>query len=286
MRKFNPNKNIIILLIIIIVVIATVTLTAKMRSQEKDSNVVVSTVNDVVGFVDGVVSAPGRWVVNGIEVVSNLTNTYEENQRLKEKIDEYEELEQSNKNKEKEISQLQSALELNETLTSYDKVTANVITRSPNTWQDSLVVDKGSNDGIEKNMAVMASSGLVGRVTQVNANSSKVELLTTDNSDVDYFPVKIVSDGGDSYGVLSKYQKKNQRLVATDLTGSTEIKVGDVVQTSGLGGNSPANLAVGTVVKVKSSSYGLSREVTIKPYADMYDFSVVTIIQREAGTSE
>lgn len=65
-----------------------------------------------------------------------------------------------------------------------------------------------------------------------------------------------------------------------------DIKEGDVVQTSGLGGNSPADLAIGTVVKVKPDSYGLNREVYIKPYAQMYDISVVTIIQRMAGATE
>ena len=51
---------------------------------------------------------------------------------------------------------VEKELELNQTLTSYEKVTANVITRSPDSWQDMLIVDKGSKDGIEANMAVMS----------------------------------------------------------------------------------------------------------------------------------
>ncbi|MPM68570.1 Cell shape-determining protein MreC [bioreactor metagenome] len=80
--------------------------------------------------------------------------------------------------------------------------------------------------------------------------------------------------------MLKGYDEANQALVATQLTGDTDIKEGDVVQTSGLGGNSPANLSIGTVTKVKPDSNGLDREVYIKPYAQMYDLSVVTIIQR------
>ncbi|MBV7391758.1 MULTISPECIES: rod shape-determining protein MreC [Enterococcus] len=286
MKKFNPNKNIIIILIIIIVVIATVSLTAYSRSKSSKTNVLQSGVNDIVGAVDKVISAPGRWIVEGIDTVSNLTETYTENQRLKEKIDEYEELEQRNKNQEKEISQLQDELELNETLSDYDKVTANVITRSPNSWQDNLVVDKGTTDGIEKDMAVMSQAGLVGRVVEASANSSKVELLTTDSNDVNRFPVKISTDDGDSYGVLSGYRKKKQELIADDLTETSDIKKGDIVQTSGLGGNSPANLPIGEVTEVKTTGYGLAKEIYIKPYADMFDFSVVTIIQRSVDASE
>ena len=70
-------------------------------------------------------------------------------------------------------------MNLNETLANYEKVTANVITRSPDTWQDLLIIDKGTNDGIEAGMAVMAQKGLVGRVIEVNATTAKVELLTS-----------------------------------------------------------------------------------------------------------
>ena len=143
-----------------------------------------------------------------------------------------------------------------------------------------LTVDKGSRDGIEPNMAVMSQKGLVGRIVEVNAASSKVELLTSANESSDHFPVKINSANGNAFGLLKGYDEANQALVATQLTGDTDIKEGDVVQTSGLGGNSPANLSIGTVTKVKPDSNGLDREVYIKPYAQMYDLSVVTIIQR------
>ena len=69
----------------------------------------------------------------------------------------------------------------------------------------------------------------------------------------------------------------------SQLTGDATLKEGDVVQTSGLGGNSPADLAVGTVIKVKPDSFGLDREVYVKPYADVYGISVVTVVKRSAG---
>lgn len=286
MRKFNPNKNIIIILIVVIIVVATVSITAANRAKDSDTNVVQSAINDSIGVVDKVITAPGRWLSNGVESISDLVNTYDENQKLKAEVDQYDETKQKTKNQEKEIEQLKAQLELNQTLTSYDKVTANVITRSPDTWQDMLIVDKGSSDGIEGNMAVMSQKGLIGRVMEVNAHSSKVQLLTSDTKTSNHFPIKITSASGNSFGVLNKYDTKAQQLIASEITGSQDIKEGDVVQTSGLGGNSPADLAIGTVVKVKPDSYGLNREVYIKPYAQMYDISVVTIIQRMAGSTE
>ncbi|BAO08277.1 MULTISPECIES: rod shape-determining protein MreC [Enterococcus] len=280
MKKFNPNKNIIITLVIVIIVVTVLSVTAAQRANEGKPNFFQSIVNDSVSFVDRTISAPVKWVQNGVDSVHHLFTTYSENERLKEKIDSYDEIAQKNKNMQKEIDALKSELDLSQTLTSYERVTANVITRSPDSWQDLLVVDKGSNDGIEVNMAVMAQKGLVGRVIEVNATSSKVELLTSSNVSSNHFPVRVSSGNGESFGLLKNYDEKLQALVVTQLTGDSEIKEGDVVQTSGLGGNSPADLQIGTVIRTKPDSYGLDREVYVKPYADMYDLPVVTIIKR------
>lgn len=158
-----------------------------------------------------------------------------------------------------------------------------MVTRSPDSWQDTLIVDKGSSDGVEVNMAVMSNNGLIGRVIEVNLSSSKIELLTSGNENSNHFPVKVSSKEGDAYGLLRTFDEKTQTLIVTQLTGNTKIKEGDVVQTSGLGGNSPADLQIGTVVKVEPDSFGLDRQVFVKPYAEMYDISVVTIIKRLAG---
>lgn len=286
MKKFNPNKNIFILLILAIIAVALISVTAASRAKEKNTNLVQSAINDTVGAVDRVISAPGRLLKHSSQSLTDLFNAYDENTVLKRKIDKYEEITLQNKNQQKEIEQLKEELKLKQTLTSYEEVTANVITRSPDTWQNILVADKGSKDGIKSNMAVMAQKGLIGRVIEVNAHSSKIELLSTTNKNTNQFPVRITSKSGESFGLLSKYDGRSQYLIASEITGSEDVQPGDVVQTSGLGGNSPANLPIGTVAKIKPDSNGLKREVYIKPYAQMYDLSVVTIVKRMVEASE
>ncbi|MFV0559896.1 MAG: rod shape-determining protein MreC [Enterococcus sp.] len=283
MKKFNPNKNIIITLIIVIIVVTSLSVTAAKRANEGKPNIFQAVINDSVGIIDKAITTPARWIENGADAAQNLLSTYSENEKLKAKIDSYDELSQTNKNSEKEISALKKELALNETLSNYDKVTANVITRSPDTWQDTLVIDKGSSDGIEVNMAVMSQKGLIGRVLEVNKASSKIELLSSSNESSNQFPVKVTTGSDDSFGVLKEYDEEKQALVVTQLTGDADIKKGDVVQTSGLGGNSPADLAVGTVSEIKPDSFGLDREVYVKPYAQMYDISVVTVVKRLVG---
>lgn len=209
MKKFNPNKNIIITLIIVILVVTVLSVTIARRAAGNSTNAVQSTVNDSVGFIDKMITAPFRWIENGANSVKNLFVTYEENERLKEKLDSFEELEQAKDNAQREIDALKEELELNATLTNYERISANVINRSPDTWQDMLIVDRGSRDGVEVNMAVMSQKGLIGRVIEVNAASSKIELLTSENQNSNHYPVRISGEDGSNFGILSSYDQKN-----------------------------------------------------------------------------
>jgi len=282
-KKINPNKNIIIALIIVLIVVTVLSLTIAQRATAKKSNVVQSVINDAIAFVDKAIQAPVSWVENTVDAVQDLASTYKENQQLKAKLDSYEELSQANKNSEREIANLKEQLALNTTLSSYEKVTANVISRSPDSWQDYLVIDKGSKDGIEANMSVMAKKGLIGRVIEVNRSSSKVELLSSENQTSNHYPVRISTDSGELFGLLKGYDEDKNALVVEQVTGSATFAKGDVVQTSGLGGNSPADLAVGTVLEAQSDDFGLDKKLYVQPYADMYDLSVVTVIKRTVG---
>jgi rod shape-determining protein MreC len=88
-KKFNPNKNIIITLIIVIVVVTIISITAAKRANDGKSNLFQAIINDSVAFVDKVVSTPGHFIKNSVSSIDNLFNTYSENERLKEKLDDY-----------------------------------------------------------------------------------------------------------------------------------------------------------------------------------------------------
>ena len=256
-----------------------VSLIAIYQPKNSAGNTVQAVVNDTIASVNKVITAPKRWLNNRTKSVSNLTSTYKENQKLKNKVHQTDDLKQQAKNQAQEIERLKAEAELNQTLTNYEKVSATVITRSPKTWQDTLIVDKGSDDGVQKNMAVMSQKGLIGRVMDVDARSAKIRLLTSNNKSSNHFSIKISSKNGDSLGVLNKYDEEAEQLIGSQFSREKDIKEGDVVKTSGLGGNSPADLVIGRVVKVKTDSYGMNQEAHIEPYAQMEDISFVTIIQ-------
>lgn len=285
MKNAKISKKIIITIIIVILVVVLVTLTTLGLNSGKSSKY-QSWIDDGVAFVDRIVSAPVRGFNAAIDSIHTVFGTLEENEILKKKIDNYTNLEAQNEAYREENKDLREQLEMNRTLTNYDTVTASVINRSPDNWQDILVVDGGSNQGIKEGMPVMGSKGLIGRVIQSNKTTSKVQLLISKKDKSGHYPVMIQNDNSAVYGLLDSYSSKDNAYIVNQLTSKHNIKVGDRVITSGLGGRSPKGLYIGQVVKVKRDSYGLNQEVYVRPAGSMYDISVVTIVKRLATESD
>lgn len=284
MKKFNSSKNIIIALIILIAVVSLVSVSAMQRDKKKQSLPGQSQVNGAITTIDHIILAPVKGVENSVKAVVNLFSTYTENDRLKKRIDHNAMLETEIANYKRENEKLKQQLELNSTLSNYEAVNASVVNRSPDSWQDVLVINKGTKDGVAVNMAVMGDKGLIGRVIIAEKNSSKVELLTTVNQNTNHFPVMITSEENKAaYGLMNAYNSKTHTLTVTQLTTTKDIKKGDRVSTSGLGSNSPKGLLVGEVKEIKKSKTGLHDEILVTPIADIYDVVTVTVIKKMAG---
>lgn len=283
MKKFNSSKRIIIGIILVIIIVFLVSFSSMQRNQQKKTGKISGIANDVVAVVDRGISFPLRAIENSVRSVGNLFSTYEENDRLKKRLDNFAALESQNQMYKHENQKLKEQLTINEALYNYEKINASVISRSPDTWQDILIIDRGKQDGIEANMSVLGSQGLIGRVIVANEHSSKVELLTTTNQNSDHFPVMVTPETGEAaYGLMGAYDEVEEAFVVTQLTTMENLKPGDSVTTSGLGGGSPKGLLVGTVKKIKPTSFGLDKEIYITPVSSMYDISVVTVVKRLA----
>lgn len=281
MGKMDSNKRIIIAITLILLVIFLISFSAMKRDEARQTGAVQSTTNDFVGTVDKAVALPVKGVRSVTDAIGDLFKTYDENAKLKKRLDSYAVIQGENSNYKKENTDLKKQLDMTSTLANYDKITGSVISRSPDTWQNIIIIDQGQNTGVEVDMPVMGSEGLIGRVIEVNKLSSKVELLTSNNQSVNKYPVMITPSKGDiSYGLLSDYDEKTGYFVVKQLTTLTGIKKGDQVSTSGLGGNSPSGLLIGEVVSVKNNGFGLDKEVYIKPTNSMYDIPFVTVVKR------
>lgn len=282
MQKPFFNKKLVITMVSLIITFLLIAFSIFVRNDRSTPSFIQNIGNSAAGIVDKVVNAPVEGISRVTGSVSNLTDTYQENAQLKKKLDSMNALQVENETLKQENKQLKQQLSLNKSLTSYDDISAYVISRSPSTWQNQIVISKGSNAGITKGSAVVSDKGLIGRVMEVNKNSSKVELVTTQDDAADRFAVQLIDNNGQTVnGLITGYDTDTNLLVMGQITSKENAKKGTQVITSGLGGTTPKGLFVGTVEKVVNQQAGFPTKIYIKPAADMTNLNVVTVAKRQ-----
>lgn len=296
MNRFLTNKKLIVLLISVIIFISLVTL-----SLSGGNNVVQSLTNDITAFVGRSFSKPADSVMTAFNSVEEIQHTFEENQVLKREIKKIYEKDAEIANLREENKQLQAELGVSDTLSEYQTVAANVISRNPDQWIENLIIDVGSDDGVNETMPVMNQNGLIGIISEANASSSKVTLITNVDESSNRVSAQInIKDQPDSseendnddanknsnavYGIISEYREETGDLVMTQVTSDLDIQEGNIVTTSGLGGLFPSGLVIGEVREVTLDNQGLGRVIFVKPATDFNNTKTVTVVNREAET--
>lgn len=242
--------------------------------------------NDITAVLGRVFSRPANALTNVFESVSDLQNTYEENQRLKIEIDKIYERQSEISVLRDENLRLGEELELQNSLTDFRTISGTVISRNPDNWVDQIIVDRGSQDGVEVGMPVMSGNGLIGRISEVNPTSSKIVLLTNIEQTANQVSSEIILEEEVIYGLISGYDNNNNRLVMSQITSTIEIDDGELITTSGLGGVIPRGLVIGEVEEVTMDAHGLAQQVYVRPAADFENIRYVTIINRLAESGE
>lgn len=284
MNKSFTNKKLIVLLISVILFFA---LLAVSLNRNGSVNIFQQIMNDVTAVAGRVVSKPANALTNVFESVNHLLDTYEENQRLKQEIDSVYEIQAELSVTKEQNEALKEELELQNSLTDYSTITGAVIARNPDSWVEEVIVDRGSQDGVELGMAVMSGQGLIGRISEVNPTSSKVRLISTMDQRNNLVSSEIITEEGDVvHGVISAYEAETGRLIMDQITTNVTLEPGQQVVTSGLSGKTPRSLLIGTVDEVTMDNFGLSQRVYVVPAGDFNDIRYVSIIDRHAESEE
>lgn len=183
-----------------------------------------------------------------------------------------------NSSLEKEIKELKDALELNKTLTEYEPINATILSRNKSYWFNNLTIDKGKSSGIKRNMAVITRHGLIGKISKVYDNSSEVKLITSD--DINFkVSIAIKTNEEENYAVLNGYEVGTGLIKASGIDKTTTINKDDTVLTSGLGGMFPGGIYIGTVERIESDKYNLSKTLYIKTNQNFNDIHYVTVLK-------
>ena len=137
----------------------------------------------VVPFQDGVTRI-GTWISVRVDELGELKLVLEENQKLKEQIDELTVQNTQLQQDKYELNNLRELYKLDEQYSGYEKVGARIIARDSGNWFHAFTIDKGINDGLAIDMNVIASGGLVGRIVDIGDNWAKVNAIINDDSNV------------------------------------------------------------------------------------------------------
>jgi rod shape-determining protein MreC len=148
---------------------------------------------------------------------------------------------------------------------------AAVIGKDPSPFLHYIIIDHGSDEGIRRGMPVVTESGLVGRIDAVTAGAARVQLITDPGSIVN---VKLQSQRTNAQINGSITGEINLDMVPQD----TNLEPGEVILTSGLGGNYPADILIGQVITVRQFENELFQTATIQPIIDYSQLQAVLII--------
>jgi len=206
-----------------------------------------------------------------------LVNLEKENRRLKQKVAELETENHQMEEMKLANERLRQLLQFR-AKNSPSMVGAEVIGQDPSSWFKSVTIDKGERDGVKLGMAVVSPTGVIGQILKTAPHCATVLLITDYNSAVDSIVQRtrakaIVEGKGESRCQL-KY------LLRTE-----EVAVGDVVVTSGLGGNFPKGLMVGEVKKVDKKGHGVFQYAELVPSVDFAQLEEVFVIMEPLPSS-
>ncbi len=235
-------------------------------------------IKDTVGVAQSIVAKPANYINGIFNSIDSLLNTYEENKRLKARLEDFAVVQAEATDLKSENNKLRELLDKTESLKAFNPIHATVIARNPDQWEEKIILDKGSSHGVQKNMAVMTAKGLVGKITLVTPFTSEVELLNTNNPN--YRVSAMVLGEKEAYGLIEGFDEERNDLIMKRIDSSLKVKEGELVVSSGLGGIFPKGVPIGEITEVSTDDYGLTKMAFVKPSADFSILEHVVIAKR------
>lgn len=253
-------------------------------SLQSDANGISSSVSTVVSPLQKIVYNINSRVKETVDFFLNFSEVKLENEQLKQKnaelaneLIEYESLKD-------EVERLREALNFTESRSNYNYVGVNIIGYSGSSLSDGYIIDKGSNDGIAKNMVVVSYKGLVGKVTKVSSNFAVVQSILNENIAV----AVMDQQTRDATGVLQGLSdnKDTNMTVVYNLPIDSDVKEGDIIITSGLGKIYPKEIPVGTVVSVQEDNVKVMKSAVVEPFVNFNKLEELFVVIPNSNIDE
>ena len=259
----KPFKN---KLAVTIVVLSVAFLGIIVLSIKGNSNIISSGVGSVISPLQKIVYTVNEKVKGSFDFFINFSNVKKENEELtaknaelENKLIEYERMKDEN-------TRLREMFDYSQTNANYDYLGCNIIGYSGGNISNGYIIDKGTKDGVEKDMVVITPAGLVGKVTKASSSFAIVQTILNENIAV----AAMVESTDETTGILQGItDSKNKNLTElSNIPIESAIKEGDKILTSGLGEMYPKEIRIGEVISVEVDNVGIMKRAVVKPYVD------------------
>lgn len=266
----NKKGEIIGIVITIIVLILLVILT---NIENSNLSYIENVADKLVNPVQNGLTYMKNKLHGNSSFFTNIKNLKTENEDLQAKNSELEEKLREFETVKAENETLKEYLGLTEKYTDYKTVAANVISRDISNYSKTIVINVGKKNGIEENMTVIASDGLVGYVISATDKTAKVQTIVDSSSNTS----SILSSSRDSIvckGILGE----NSSLKAVYIPTEASVAEGDLVETSGLGGIYPKGIYIGKITKVVNTNNLIDRYAIVETAVNYNKLETVLVI--------
>ena len=280
-KKKNIPKKYVAIIIIILVIVILVILSFTLRDDKK-LNPVESFIRDITIYAEKIITYPFNYLSNKIDDYNDLKSVSKDNDILETSIDRIDSIEAENIELRRQLEKMKEELNIDYTLSDYEYLNATVVSRNVGYWYNTITIDKGSYNGVEKDMVVINAKGLIGRVIRVTTFSSDVRLITTSDTN-NKISVHLTNGDYDLYGLINNYDYDDNYLEVEGISNTKDVNVGDFVYTSGLGGVFPSGILIGSVTEISTDSYDLAKIIKVTPSADFTDINYVSILKRKSS---
>lgn len=268
----SPRGRSILFVVVLLAVLAL--LTGQVRGEDRRRlGPLGRTVLTALAPLQAAMARVADSVARGWELYTEIGRLRSENTRLREVVQRLSGEVTRLRETAQAAERLESLLAFR-TQTPYRVVAARVVGRDPAHWFATIVVDRGSTNGVTRNAPVVTGEGAAGRVIEVTPFTARVLLLSDPRS-----AVGVILQTSREIGVVEGSGQGDLQLKY--VSRSTAVPPGDVVITSGQGGVFPPGIVVGRLVSLRSGS-AVFREGTVRPAADLSRIEEVLILLPQA----
>lgn len=275
-QRFKKNKIILICVLLFCLIVGFI---VNVVITDRQLTIFEKAIKDAVLTVQKVVSYPITLITNKIDENNEKNKMYEEYTKLKEDLAKNEIYKIENEELKKQLEEMKKLLNINDTLAEYTYMNATVIGRDLGYFYDTITINKGEHDGITIDMPVVIGGKLIGKVVSTTTFNSTVRLITATDV-VDKISVKIKTNDGYVYGILSHYDSSTGTHIIEGISHATKIENGSIVTTTGMGDIFPAGIVIGKVTGVTTDSFDLSNVLEMKSDVNFDSIDFVTILKR------